>query len=433
MSDSELFSKSKDMEQDQYQHYVPRFILKTFAEGKNINIYSPPTDSQRTVCLDVTFGELNLYRTTSRGDDIENRLMRLESLAGQAFSDIKKAAAGSSGNTVKLFDSDIDTIKKFFAISNLRTTGFRNHTTNVYTSTDLPDTISNEQRETRREMWLDMLRYLLPTASENRTKFADQDSSGTRNCPHEKQSDIIANAIRVCNNIAGMQMYIWKSPQTKEFLLGDPLVRTETVDNITDKNNPRCAHLFFPISPTVAIVLCDKLRCTPTRSMISRAAHASPQPHVLPGRKKPGQHGYRKPRKVWIYPITSSDERHLLVLNHLTIPSIRVVFRNGCTIREAINSLVSFQRRFDAHRKALGSNCNAQTAPKTENSEKERRKSLLDHGFRLIQFMKLLGAPENLVDMMYSVICLLRGTCWDCDQEILEEVHEGLKSWTPFL
>lgn len=349
--------------------------------------------------------------------------MDLETDTSRAFSEIKKA----KDDTIIMRDRDINAVKKFFLISFYRTTFCRDHTVDVIPNKNLPDIVSDAKTRAHRKIWLDMLQYILQRPFQDLASLTDQDIiNSLGDCSNENLNFILTQGIRVCKTIAAMRMHIWKSPPGKEFLLGDPSVRIEGLEMITDKEKPSCAHLFLPISPNIVMVLCNEVRCTQLRSMVSEEVHALPQLHIIPSKKKLGQRGYRPEREVWKYPITTCDESHLLVFNCLTIASTRVVFRMEYAFRETKNAIISFKLRFEARQKVLR-NLNAKTPSNSENSLKDRQKlfhnSLQDQSFRLLQFMEMIDVPEVLISRIRLATYLLLDfrNCRNCEAHILNE------------
>ncbi|KAF8640187.1 hypothetical protein AX16_010242 [Volvariella volvacea WC 439] len=117
----------------QYQHYLPRFVLKRFsANGETIRMITPSLSSKRRSygTLGRQFGVQNLYVDPNHKDPnhIEKKLSVLESSAGRVWADVE-AAVPTQVNTLTLpnegvkttmTDKDMGLLQKFWFISWLR-------------------------------------------------------------------------------------------------------------------------------------------------------------------------------------------------------------------------------------------------------------------------------------------------------------------------
>jgi hypothetical protein len=404
--------------------------------GTNSNVYSLSLNTTRKQNLNETFGEKNLYRSTS-GDEIEKLLMNLESDTSRPFSTMKKEA-NSSGNDVEdcsitLSARDILSIKKFFTVSALRTQFFRDHLADphgMFQTTPFME---------RKETWINMLRLILEgsleTLSEWKQAERPSDDDGASNEFYEKAT----NAIELYQIISNMQLHIWKTTGEEEFLLGDRLVHIEgLVGETNDQSRPKAAHLLMPISPSVIVAVCNSQYCRQA-SMLSTYQHAEPREHTLPGRKKPGKKGYRPPRNVWIYPITKCEEHQIFIINRTVFASTRIVFRSAAAFRKAVDGVTASQHESDSRNRSNAKMCEDHCGTSQPN--------LADTtSWAVGLFLSLAGActegmdgqlREEAVEFLRCVVYATRFYtsmnshfgCQHCDDDIMAEIKALLGSF----
>ncbi|QKX58780.1 uncharacterized protein TRUGW13939_05907 [Talaromyces rugulosus] len=320
---------------------------------QNSNVYNLSLNKTREQNLNETFGEKNLYRSTS-GDEIEKLLMNLESDTSRPFSAMKKEV-NSSGNdgedcSITLSDRDIVSIKKFFAVSAFRTRFFRDHLADPH------GVLQTTPFMERKETWINLLRLILKGSLETLSEWKETErpsDDGASNEFYKKAT----HAIELYQTISNTQLHIWKTTGAEEFLLGDHLVHIEGfVGETNDQSRPKAAHLLMPISPSVIVAACNSQYCQQA-SMLSKCQHASPREQTLPGRKKPGKKGYQPPKTVWIYPITKCEEHQVFIINRTVFASTRIVFRNAAAFRKVVDGVTASHHKSDSRNTSTATMC----------------------------------------------------------------------------
>lgn len=307
--------------------------------------------------------------------------MDLESDTSRVFSVMKKKADSLLGDEdeedcmVVLSDKDIFSIKKFFAVSCFRTEFYRSYIVD-------PDGVFPPKSSPIGDNWISLLRLILKNSPETLLEWkGDGGSDGF--------DEAAAPAIRVYQIISNMQLHIWRtSGAGEEFMLGaDHLVHLEgLVRDANSQNNPKVAHMLLPISPSVVVAACDSHCCRQGTGTLFKYQHAAPREHILPGRKKPGQKGYRPARNVWKYLITKCEEQQMLAINTQVFASSRVVFRSHTAFKRFCGSLTTtknFKSGSESHKrstpaKACGENHSSDSprADKTSKATKEATECL---------------------------------------------------------
>jgi hypothetical protein len=280
--------------------------------------------------------------------------MDLESDTSRVFSVMKKKADSILGDEdeedcmVELSDKDIFSIKKFFAVSWFRTEFYRNHVFDpdgVFPPKSSPIPIGDNDN------WISLLRLILKNSPETLLEWKGDGGS-------DSIDEATARAIRVYQIINNMQLHIWRtSGAGEEFMLGaDHVVHIEgLVRDANSQNNPKVAHMLLPISPSVVVAACDSQCCRQGTSTLSKYQHAAPREHVLRGRKKPGQKGYRPARNVWKYLITECEKQQMLTINTQVFESSRVVFRSHTAFERFCDSLITtknFKNGSESHERS---------------------------------------------------------------------------------
>ena len=185
----------KDM---QYQHFIPRLILRGFAEDathsncgaagiqkkkgrkdgllQTINTHDGKLGSS---FLSRHYGLTDMYRDTLAADEqeIEDKLARLETQAGNTIANARKSFL-QPGATLNLTRAEKDTLRKFFFLMKYRNSSMHDRfnvaTIDDYISDD-KDKMSKYMREkgftSPRQVWLANLRAFLDVDMDHERKW----------------------------------------------------------------------------------------------------------------------------------------------------------------------------------------------------------------------------------------------------------------------
>lgn len=280
----------------QYQHYIPRFILRKFAfaeqnpirwrsthAGKRPSTYLPsrahwkdgllhvcdlPSEQFRLGYVGKTCGAQNLYYDQHDADHmrIEHLFSELECKTAAVFQEIQDAVAGGR-DSVDILERDVRTLFKFMNVSLRRSEQYRDEVMNPRRENDFMHQRLFEASKKRGgsgesdRCWLEDLLYLLETSHKDMLSHAET--------PEEYHA---AFTYRYFTENYAMQ--VWKAAEGFEFFLNDRLVDFEgdtqsTMGVEMAETGPRLIwmttedpnHLVLPISPEVALVFCDESRC----------------------------------------------------------------------------------------------------------------------------------------------------------------------------
>ncbi|PTB55815.1 hypothetical protein M431DRAFT_494253 [Trichoderma harzianum CBS 226.95] len=264
------------MERPQYQHYIPRFILKhfTFAEsiGRRsakdglLHVLELPRGGFKLANLSKTCGEYNLYDLPSSANprNIEELFSDLESKSSQIFGKIRDAVAKSLDH-IDILEKDIQILFKFMDLSRRRSEYFRDDIADPYRKNDFmfqemfEQARNQGQSDDPSQFWLEGLQYLLQTSHEDLLTDANKN----------------AWARTYSHYIERYSLQIWKAADGHEFFLNESLVDfegdTESYMGAEEKEDGRLQlvmmtlddvkHIILPISPKIAIIFCDESRC----------------------------------------------------------------------------------------------------------------------------------------------------------------------------
>ncbi|KAF9450069.1 hypothetical protein P691DRAFT_702021 [Macrolepiota fuliginosa MF-IS2] len=184
-------TQAKSGPKTQYQHYIPRFILRKFLEEQGpartskqrskdnwkakkigvetelINVYDLPTKSFQSVSISKSFGGVNIYTDIGNGinsQHVEGKLSRLENEAAQVITAIQDARGQG---TFVLTRHSLEILRKFVYIMHFRKPIIQDMYFNTGPEDPLRDWIQRYKQihnlQTPEDMWLHSLAYILET------------------------------------------------------------------------------------------------------------------------------------------------------------------------------------------------------------------------------------------------------------------------------
>ncbi|KAF5359240.1 hypothetical protein D9756_003522 [Leucocoprinus leucothites] len=184
-------SQAKPRPNNQYQHYIPRFILRKFLETQGppktakqrskdnwkakkkgietelINVYDLSAKTLQSLSISKSFGEINLYTDLANAvnfQHVEEKLSRLENEASQAVAAIH---AATSRGSFTLTRHELGVLRKFVFIMHFRKPTIQAAYFGENREKSLEDWIRRYMQthniKTREDMWLHGLAYILDT------------------------------------------------------------------------------------------------------------------------------------------------------------------------------------------------------------------------------------------------------------------------------
>lgn len=254
------YKKSKAIDQKQYHHYIPQFILKNFNVNKNIkNIKIKVYDTiKKDLYLCKTnriYGTYNMYRDINNESDVmfvEKELSKLESYC----SNIIYKIINSENHKINLNNKEILRLKKFLLIIRYRSKNLKNLLKNnvIYTDNNNIEYLKKIVNKNNTEIWLNDLKEILIT--EDIMKII-RHSNRYKELIHYKDnfinnniSDMVAES---CFNVFSTKLQIWEADDETEFILTDK--HFGSLANIDDDYY----QVFHVISPKILLVLVSKL------------------------------------------------------------------------------------------------------------------------------------------------------------------------------
>ncbi|KAL6820794.1 hypothetical protein V8C40DRAFT_62159 [Trichoderma camerunense] len=361
------------MERPQYQHYIPRFILKhfTFAEsiGRRsakdglLHVFELPRGGFKLANVSKTCGEYNLYDLPSSANprNIEELFSDLESKSSQIFGKIRDAVAKSLDH-IDILEKDIHILFKFMDLSRKRSKYFRDDIADPYRKNDFmfqemfEQARNQGQSDDPSQFWLEGLLYLLQTSHEDLLANANK-NAWARTYSH-------------C--IERYSLQIWKAADGHEFFLNENLVDfegdTESCMGVEEKENGRLQlvmmtvddvkHIILPISPEIAIIFCDESRCWdspfaeilhrmmkipyPENSLLKSAPHKDITSIHVPEQKR-GKIRW-PPTEAWRVNIGKLSEEHHRIINSYSLLHAQslIIVRSRKRFEQAKRSCDSF-------------------------------------------------------------------------------------------
>ncbi|KAF5309372.1 hypothetical protein D9619_012307 [Psilocybe cf. subviscida] len=276
---------------DQYQHYIPRFILRSFQDAQIrqrskkqrqkdyhkarktgvdqdvITVFDSGTQLLEQRPLAKEYGVINMYRdqrNPENVDHLEEALSKLENSAAKSIKGIHTAIEGGKGE-VKMLRKELEVIRKFVYIMHYRRTSL----VPSYFDENDPDNSTmrdfykafREQHDLKAkdDIWLWGLKYLLDTPHhkivETGEKTRDQ-YGGTEAmlAMMAKRVDPGLDNFHAVDYTAMAEAFflaIWVAPEGEEFVVGS---NSFGLFEGALMGNPGLHRIFF-VSPKVTLVL----------------------------------------------------------------------------------------------------------------------------------------------------------------------------------
>ncbi|KFX86088.1 hypothetical protein V490_09232 [Pseudogymnoascus sp. VKM F-3557] len=353
---------------DQYHHFIPRFILRKFAQPclKTILVWNWFTSNISTHAIKDSFGMFNLYNPdakskTKNDNHVEKLFADLECAMGAIVKKIEDVLAppNSPGvmslRSVPLLPSEVSTVYKFIGLS-----GFRNGPVGLYR-----EPIPDFNGEKAHQEWVAKLEFLL---RESHDELLTMDEL--------LQPDTIRPIISRYKQIGEMKLHFWTAPKGEEFLLNNLLIGLEGCQNSELYNIRLPAHVYIPVSPEILIVLCAESLCQ--QSLLKNVQHGVTTPFNRPAKGKVGKtEGRRRFQPIiynWktSYPITQlSVDGFRIITGHILGAAGLIVFRSRFAVDRAVDNILPFSNTYDIwskeHRRS--------TPNKTQNVSEEEGES----------------------------------------------------------
>ncbi|KFZ19312.1 hypothetical protein V502_03725 [Pseudogymnoascus sp. VKM F-4520 (FW-2644)] len=330
---------------DQYHHFIPRFILRKFAQPclKTIMVWNWFTGNISSHDIKDSFGMFNLYNTDNKSkntndNNVEKLFASLECAMGAIVKKIEDVLAPPSKGglmslrSVPLLQSEISTVYKFISLS-----GFRNGPVGLHDNHEpLP---SYNRKETHQE-WVAKLKFLL---EESHDELLAMDEL--------LQPHTIRPIISRYRQIGEMKLHFWTAPKGEEFLLNNLFVGLEGSQvgarNSVSSNMRLPAHVYIPVSPEILIVLCAESLCQ--HSLLKNAQHEVTTPFNRPAKGKVGKTEGRRRFQPMVYnwktsyPITPLSVNDFRTVNgHILGASSLLVYRSRFAVDHAVNNILPF-------------------------------------------------------------------------------------------
>jgi hypothetical protein len=226
------------MNNKQYHHYIPRFILKNFSINENkedIKIYNLNEDKINICKIRKSYGIENMYKDLNETDVmyIEKNLSLIESTCANIINKIKK-----EDHVINISREDVENIKRFFFIMTYRHKSRRdqylNNDFDIFIKKEINDFMKKYNFKTPKDVWLNNIKQILDTEHE---KIKD----------NEKIFSVIKNDY--ITNCISTFISIWKIEDESEFIL------TDNCFSVFEGAYPIVIyHSFFIVSPKIVIV-----------------------------------------------------------------------------------------------------------------------------------------------------------------------------------
>lgn len=238
------------MSKSQYQHYIPRFILRNFAlddhlkhskERHNIYYYDVKEGNVRIVDVDTAYGMTDMYADIQKPDDvnyIEFEISRLE----QKASGIIKRLMDVSEMKIVISHAELEILQRFLFIMSFRFPGrraqFKSESLNEFGLREVMAFMQAKGRSDTVEAWLETIKGALR-----------EDPRNLFNSPHlmESQTKDYWTRNKFCF------FCIWEAEPPDEFVLtenGFGLWEGECGNFFTE----HAYHYFYPLSPRRILV-----------------------------------------------------------------------------------------------------------------------------------------------------------------------------------
>ncbi|KAG2108946.1 uncharacterized protein F5147DRAFT_836813 [Suillus discolor] len=277
----------------QYQHFIPRFILRRFQVGipksrkernkefkrtgvdpEYILYYDVATGSLDTRPIGKVYGVLGIYQdvhNTRNINELEDKLARLESQAASIIENLHKALPQG---ILALKYSSLVLLRKFLFLMHFRN---ESHSSRAF-EVDRPENVQARQWVERilkadgirsaADVWRHILRYYLDSSHSDLMRHAANvvESGG------EGLQETHIPPVTYRTYMDDYFLSIWEAAQGEEFIL------THNAFGLSEGSATSCPalHRIFVLSPRIAVVLCNvRLRPETKRHRRPRSLESS--------------------------------------------------------------------------------------------------------------------------------------------------------------
>lgn len=305
----------------QYQHFIPRFILRRFQVGLPKSKIEREAEFQRTLIdpeyvlyydvatgtLDTrpigkVYGALDIYQdfhNTRNINELEEKLAHLES---QAASIIKKLHKARAQGTLTLKRESLELLQKFLFIMHCRNVS----RSSLASEVDRPEIAKARHRtehgikgiQSDADIWRRILRYYLDLSHSDLMRDAPK---VVEKCGEEGSQEMHVPSVTYRTYVDDYFLSIWEAAPEEEFIL------TPNPFGLSEGSAGSCLalHRIFVLSPHVAVVLCnvrlrpETKRYTRPGSLESFLLNVNPAPPTpMYAGREDGTHLVTKPRSL---------------------------------------------------------------------------------------------------------------------------------------
>ncbi|KAG2059292.1 hypothetical protein BDR06DRAFT_1017754 [Suillus hirtellus] len=303
----------------QYQHFIPRFILRRFQvrpvkskterqkefQHTGVYYYDVATGSLDIRPIGKVYGLENAYQDVRNTDDINELEKKLAAIEGHAASIIKHLHEALSQGTLTLKRRSLEDLRKFLFIMHYRNVSC----SDIYFQADHPENARSRQwiesfmqakgLHSAAEIWLYFLRYYLDTSHSNIMRDAAElvekyGEGGLQKMMIESHIPPDLEHFPAYTYYVQANSYflsIWEAAEGEEFIM------TSHAFGLWEGLGYGCPglHCIFIVSPRIAIVLRHVLSRPELKELMKPGAFVSSLLHVNPAPPTPiytcGEHG----------------------------------------------------------------------------------------------------------------------------------------------
>ncbi|KAK3844646.1 MAG: hypothetical protein J3R72DRAFT_521711 [Linnemannia gamsii] len=264
----------------QYHHYIPRFILRTFADNFSLitsntehivpstpGVFEPIVKQGGADCtieLNDTaraYGIYDMYRDIDADDEMKFQKL-LSSLESASATFIRKIW---SGEDLSLTRAQLSDMKKFLCIMRLRLEGRRGQYYNIQfdlkTLFSIKKHMEHNNIKKVQDVWFDNLKWLIETPVDRILVEYDKVVNIVPDHPFasslQYQGPIHVTELMDFGYMASYYVCIWQAEEGSEFILSDNCF------GAFESDKGYSFHDFFIVSPRYAIVLVSRMYMLP--------------------------------------------------------------------------------------------------------------------------------------------------------------------------
>ncbi|KAF9421501.1 hypothetical protein BGZ76_003966 [Entomortierella beljakovae] len=252
---------------DQYQHYIPHFILKTFSDGLKmekggplINMYDVRTEELTLEFSRRSYGIQNMYIDVTAEDcmELEKLLSKFESSSATFIQKIL-----SDTKEIFLTRVQLSAFKKFLVIMTYRDASRRRQY--MLDNFDQPTRESIQRHMlhnkigTIKEVWFENLKWVIKNSAETilNEHFSHIRSTmfknlGILDVVRAYKGPIHISELEEFANLLKCYLCIWQAPEGSEFII------TDNCFGCFEGHGPITFHHFYVVSPKYAVVMVNR-------------------------------------------------------------------------------------------------------------------------------------------------------------------------------